>query len=882
MSTPFLAFSQSVASTLKWAHSRSRGLTSAQARARLKRDGRNEIATHETAHWLSVLLKQFHDPFIWILGVAFALSMLTAHPSDAVIIGLSVVVSISLSFIQEWKANRAMERLNALIEHHARVLRDSRLTVVDAGDLVVGDIVQVRPGDMIVADGRIMHGNDLGVIESILTGESEPSSKRERVLKSSVALADRTNMLYRGTTVARGTATMVVTATGVNTEIGRISTLVSTVQEVRTPLQQQLGVLARRFSIALVVLLTLVFGVGVISGVPAIDMFLTAVAMMVSAVPEGLLPALTVVLAVGMQKLSRRNALVRKMAAAETLGNISVLCCDKTGTLTQGEMRVIAAHTPSQTVAMDSSFGKHPLLGDLRKLIESSVLCTTAIVQNPGDPAHRWAITGDSTEKAILVAGGAAGIAKQDLVRVWKTIAEVPFQSSHKYMGVLVAPNGRERSDGRIIVKGAPERVLPRCRLSGPAREEFTRAIAAATNEGYRVLLVATKSCPSDQTTLDHEDITDLTVLGWLALSDPVRPESAEAIQQVARAGIRTIMITGDHALTAMSIARTVGIPVSESSIMQGEQLDQYDDEKLRAVVQRITVFARVEPRHKLRIVTALQENGETVAMTGDGVNDAPSLKRADIGVAMGSGTDVAKQISALILLDNNISTIVSAIHRGRILYQNIRKVVLYLLSDVFTETVLVVGAVFAGLPLPLLPAQILWINLMADSTPAIALSMEDVDERVMLDRPRRRGESIFDVHMIACVLWFAAVMNLTLLAMYYWFVERTSSDIAYARTMVFMAFGLMSIFYIYSARGMRRSILGMNPFSNWWLVLSTVVSVGLLVLPFMFAPVGRLLQVVPVERTDWALLVGYAVLGIIVFEVGKFAVGRAAVVSLK
>ncbi len=883
MNSSFVAHALSMSVVLQNTKSSIKGLSTREATKRFKKNGPNILHAAPGVWGIVVFLRQLQNPLTLILVAAFAISVATAHGSDAIIISASVMVSASVSFLQERKANRAIAQLTALVHHSARVLRDGVLHVKGADEIVVGDIVELRAGEMVVADGRIISQRILQIIEAPLTGEASPSDKQEGVFAVDTSVGDRRNMAYSGTTVARGNGRMVVTSTGMDTQIGQVAQLVADVKEEETPLQRQLWKLGKTISIVLVVLVTIVFGIGVLSGVPVIDMFLTAIAMLVSAVPEGLLPALTVILAIGMQRLSHRHALVRKMLAAETLGSVTVICTDKTGTLTQGEMRVQSIETPQVVYERPQWINKsyrNISNGALSEILTAVMLCNTAVIKNSRLGVSRWQITADATEKALVMAAGEAGLQKMELEKQFPIREELPFDSAYKYMAIvhrLPKPNGAHA--WMMIAKGAPERLMPRCEffddngvltpLTSSERKKIITRITKHTRKGYRVLLIAQRVVRGLEP-ITHESINKLVLLGWCVLSDPLRAESKQTIEQCRQAGIRPVLVTGDHRLTAVAIAKEIGMETGVRQVMQGDVLDRLTDSQLRKIVGSVNVFARVEPKHKLRIVEALQANGEVVAMTGDGVNDAPSLKRADIGVAVGSGTDVAKETADVVLLDNNFATIVEAVRRGRILFYNIRKVVVYCLADGLTETIIIVASVMAGLPLPLLPAQILWINLILDSTPAMALAFDEIEEDVMHEVPRSPNEPILDRSAFIRIGWFAAVMNSTLFGLYYYFLQ-VSQNVIYARTITFLGFGMASLLLIYAVRGFRRSIFFMNPFSNRWLSCSTLLGLGLFVVALYVPFFQNLLSVIPMGVFEWSVVVAYGVFGVLVYETGKW-----------
>lgn len=864
------------------------GLSKKEVDLRLRKFGLNRLPEAKKFSSLTLFLHQFKNPLIYILFVALIISFATAHLVDAWIILAVILISSIVSFLQEYKANRALAMLREMVKYKAKVIRNSKETVVIQEEVVPGDIVLLSAGDKIPADGRLIETQNFEVIEAALTGESIPSKKSTNLLPQETPLADRENMVYLGTIVARGRAKAVVVVTGQKTELGRIATLVKEIENERTPLQKQLIRFGKIIGLILIVINILIFGLGLLTGKPFFEMFLTSVAVVVAAVPEGLLPAMTVILAISMQRLARHKGLVRQMLAAETLGSVSVICTDKTGTLTQGEMRVSEIITETTKISHDGVRFSQTIEpdGEASHIIALKIglLCNNAIIEREEKELKDWVIVGDPTEKALLLAGRSVGLKKEDLEKAEPRIAEIPFDSEYKFMATL-----HKSYKGRVVyVKGAPEKILAfssfvdiegkKIALSVARRRKIQKQYENLTSLGLRVLAVAYKlvlhqthsedkiSIPEEFT---KEDLSNLIFVGLIALKDPLRPEAKKTIALCQDAGIRPIIITGDHKLTTMAIVREIGIKISSKNILEGLDLDRLTDKQLQELVKKIVIFARVEPKDKIRIVSALQANGEVVAMIGDGVNDAPALKKADIGVAVGFGTDVAKEAADLVLLDNNFKTIVEAVRRGRITFNNIRKVILYLLANSFTEMIIVGGSVILRLPLPILPAQILWIKFIEDTTPAMALAFDETVEDVMKEYPRRRTEPILNYKFKKLIAFYAIIMNISLFGLFYYF-WKTSSNLDYARTITFVGLGLASLFYIYAVRGLKLSIFKLNPFSNKFLIITTIVGVLLLLVAIYIPFFNNILRTVPLGTKEWFVLISYAILSIIVYEVGK------------
>ncbi len=870
----------SIKEVLKKLRTSVHGLTTKEVLDRIHKYGYNKLPETKKFSILSLFFGQFKNPLIYILFFALIVSFATKHYTDGWVIFAVVMISTVVGFLQEYKANNALSQLRQLIKYKAKVVRKGKEMIVAQEDLVPGDIILLSPGDKVPADARILEATNLEVIEASLTGESMPIEKNSRVLGIATAMADRKNMVYLGTVISRGNGKAVVTATGTKTEIGHIASLVHETEENSTPLQKQMLSFGKLIGVVLVVVNVIIFGLGILLGKPLFEMFLTSVAMVVAAVPEGLLPAMTVILAVGMQRLAKQKGLVRKMLATETLGSVSVICTDKTGTLTQGEMRVVEILTETKKISHSSnSFSEFiDPDGDASHItaLKIGLLCNNAIVENPDDEIHTWKIIGNPTEKALLLAGSSAGLHKEHLEEIFPRTSELPFESEHKYM-----VTGHTFDDNKFVsyIKGAPEMILPfmsfvdiegkQEKLNTEKRKEIQKQCDDLTSTGLRVIAVGFKLEKNKNTEIIKSDLKDFVFVGLIALKDPLRPEAKETIALCQSAGIRPVVITGDHKLTAMAIVKDLGLTVSKENVMDGVKLDNLSDEKLKSIINTITIFARVEPRHKIRIVTALQENGETVAMTGDGINDAPALKRSDIGIAVGSGTDVAKETADLVLLDDNFKTIVGAIERGRGTFDNIRKVILYLLSNSFTEVILIAASLIFGLPLALLPVQILWIKMIEDSLPSMALAFDPVNKNVMSRLPRKKDEAILNKQLKKLLILFIVISDTLLFSIFYYFWS-TTGDTAYAQTIAFVGLGIASRFYIFSIRGLTQSITTYNPFQNKFVNWSTLFGFTMIIIAVYVPFLNNILHTVPLGIKEWSVLIGYATISFAIFEIGK------------
>ncbi len=860
-----------------------KGLTKQEAEKRLKVNGKNELPTSGNGIGrFTIFINQWKSPLLLLLLTAGIVSGILGAYLDMTIILITVFVNSVVGFFQEDKANQALKKLNTLIRYPAFVLRDNQKQEIDSSLLVPGDIMFLNPGDKVQADGRIIEMADFEVDESTLTGESVPVRKSEKRLSKKLATFDRVNIVYRGTIVLNGRATVLVTSTGEKTEIGQVATLVKETVDERTPLQDELEGLGKTIGIIVVIISIAIFVIGLLipNGHSVLELFETAVAVAVAAIPEGMAISLTVILAIGMQYILKRGALVRKLVAAETLGSVSVICTDKTGTLTEGNMQVTRLVTANSDVDFEGlkkiSIDKKDKHEDLLMAVRVGVYCNDAVLQNPDDNTIDWKFLGDTTDIPLVRLGMHVGIEKHHLDQATPRVSEIPFDSEKKYMATLQY----EGDEGLMYVKGASDILLSDCsfylnngkvsKLSKKQFDVFKKKEDELTNSGLRVLALAYKSVDVKKKVLKVADVTELVFVGFVALSDPVRPDVAETLKIARGAGIKIVMITGDHVSTARAIAKGLGFKIGKGKVFDGENLEKITDEELQEVVKNATVFARVDPKHKIRIVKAYQANGEIVAMTGDGVNDAPALKGADIGVALGSGTDVAKETSDIVLTNNAVSTIVAAVEEGRGIYQNIKKVVLYLLSGSFAEVVMVMGSIIAGLPVAALPAQILWVNIIEDTFPTMALAFDKGDKENMKDRPRKKGLSIIDREIKTMIILKSVLSNVLLFSIFVWFWFSTG-DIKLTRTIVFVGFAIDALFYIFSIRSLRKMIWRINIFSNLYLIAAVLFGWGMLLLAIYWYPLQVLLRTVPLNIEHWILMISFGMFNLVLIEVVKW-----------
>ncbi|NQV90185.1 HAD-IC family P-type ATPase [Candidatus Uhrbacteria bacterium] len=847
-----------------------KGLTISEVAIRAERYGKNRLPSRKSDPGWKVFLRQFMSPMILVLIVAAGVSFIFGDLVDVGVISVAVLLNTFIGFGQEYKASKALEELQSLVQPVSVVLREGRELSISAEDVLPGDILELRTGDSVTADARIIESVDLMTNESALTGESLPLHKTDLVLQEQVSIAERVNMVFAGTSIVGGRGKAVVVATGLQTELGAIANLVQSTQESRTPLQEQLGRLATWLAWIVVGLVVILFVLGIVTGREVKEMLELSVALAVAAIPEGLVISVTVILAIGMQRVLHRKALIRRLVAAETLGSVSVICSDKTGTITQGEMRVTHLITSKETWTYPFSF-EADLQTSERTLFEVMALCNDAIfVEDDQDP-----LRGSPTERALLSAVLEQNLDPADLAKTLPRIWEIPFNSADKFMVTAHASMKKMK----VFLKGAPDIVLPFCSsrlingkksvLTQEQRTQLNEQILTFSRRGIRLIAIGVRSMEVTQKPLSREELDQFTFVGFVGLRDPLRPEAREQIKAAYNAGIRTVIVTGDHPETARAIGVEAGLIVGDDSVVIGTELDAWSDEELARRVPAISIYARVEPRHKIRIVHAWQSRGEVVAMTGDGVNDAPALKSADMGVAVGSGTEVAKQSADMVILDNNLGTITAAIEEGRVMFDNVRKTTVYLISGSFTELILVGGSLLFGLPLPLLAIQILWINLVTDTFPAIGLTIEPAEKGIMQQPPRSRTEPILDSKMIQLIFIIAGVTNVLLFGLYVWLLN-TEESIEIIRSIMFIAVGIDTLIFAFAVKSFRRTIFRLNPFSNPWLIVGVILGFGILIIPTIHPFIQEIFELTPISLSVWGLLLMIGVVKLIAIEITK------------
>jgi Ca2+-transporting ATPase len=892
-----------------------RGLQGEEAARRLLRIGPNELAEKPRPHFLALLLSQFNNFLILILLAAAMVSTALGEFLDAGAIVLIVILNAVLGVIQESKAEEALAALKKMAAPDARVLRGSATLSIPARELVPGDLVMLEAGGYVPADLRLVETANLRVEEASLTGESVPVEKSaSAVMETDALLGDRRTMAFLGTMVSFGRGRGIVVETGMRTQIGLIARMIQEDEGEDTPLQKKLSQMGKWLGIGALAICAFVFLAGVIEGRDLLTMFLTSVSLAIAAVPEGLPAIVTICLALGMREMIKRHALIRKLPAVETLGSATVICTDKTGTLTQNEMTVSRLYADGEMLSVTGE-GYQPL-GEVRKdgaraelrdyssvrlLLQSAMLASDAHLEmiEEGEAAGRWRMVGDPTEGALVVAAGKTGLRREKAEALFPREAEIPFDSERKRMTTLHrAPRSPAHGEKEAVpmtgsfpcvalVKGAPDLILERCsavenrgevrRLTPEDRRDIIAVNGKFASEALRVLAVAYRPLDALPASPAVEEVEkDLIFVGLIGMMDPARPEAAGAIDTARKAGLKVIMVTGDYRDTAAAVGRSIGLVAEGDTVLSGADIDAADDESFSLQVERTGVFARVSPQHKVRIVDSLKKRGHIVGMTGDGVNDAPALKRADIGISMGiTGTDVAKETADMILTDDNFASIISAVEQGRIIFSNIRKFVFYLISCNLGEIGTVLLGTLFGWPLPLTAIQLLWTNLITDGAPALALGLEKGEPDIMRMPPRPTTEPIIGRAMLlGLALQTLAITSVSLFA--FWLGFNVLHSVDAARTMAFVTLSGCQLVRAYTNRSERASLFSIGVFSNKWMqyaaLSSTVLLLAVIYIPF----INRVFNVIPLGLSAWGYLIPLILLPAVIDELTKLGMRRA------
>jgi len=873
------------------------GLTNEEAARRLATYGHNELLEKKKESFWQKFLKQFKDVMVIILIAASLISAAAGEGVDSLVILAIVVLNAALGVFQESRAEKAMEALKKMSAPTAKVIRAGILQVIPSRNLVSGDIILLEAGDYIPADLRIIESFNLKVEEASLTGESVPSEKNSAVITGDAALGDRNNMGFMSTVVTYGRGKGLVVGTGMRTEIGNIAAMLQNVKQEITPMQKKLAEFGRFIAVICVGICIVVFIIGMIAGFrdgslsPAQIriLFMTAVSLAVASIPEGLPAIVTIALAMGMQRMARKNAIIKKLHAVETLGSVSVICSDKTGTLTRNEMTVVAIHTASDEFTVSGegyspkgtffSSGKPVEIAaedDLKLLLRAAALCNDAQFKKTPESGD-WSIIGDPTEGALIAAAAKGGFWQEEMAERFPRIQEIPFDSGRKMMTTFHEVDGKILS----VCKGAPDILLGRSAyiaVNGvvqPLTEQTAASISTANktmaSRALRVLAIAYREfagMPVDLTSANIE--TNLIFLGLMGMIDPPRSEAKAAVQTCKEAGIRAIMITGDHPDTALAIARELGINDPENRVVAGRSMDAMPLEELRQVVQTTNIFARVSPENKVAIVEALRYHKYITAMTGDGVNDAPAMKRADIGVAMGiTGTDVTKETADMVIADDNFASIVAAVEEGRIIYANIQKTIYFLLSCNAAEILVIFIAILAGWPIPLLPVHLLWVNLVTDALPALALGVEAKEPNVMRLKPRNPDHPLLNAPMQAMLVIQSLIMAITILGTFQYALIVSGGDLALARTFAFVSLISTQLLCTYSSRSELYSVFRLGFFSNLYLNIGVAVSFLILLLSVQ-GPANELFKTVELGGKEWFVLACVAPIPFVITELYK------------
>ncbi len=876
-------YMMSLSASLLHLQTNERGLSDFDASGRVNAFGKNVLPQTKKLSQIRIFLRQFNNPLIYIVIIASVISFFIDHIIDAGFIIFVVLLNAVVGFFQENKAEKSLEKLRSSIRQYVRVIRSGQKKKILSEDIAVGDIVDLIAGDHISADGRLISVVDFYVNESTLTGEWHDVEKSVEIIDGDVIVSDQMNMVFAGTSVTQGHALYVVTATGIDTEIGKISHYVQITEYIKTPMQKKFAELSVRIGATIFCAISLFALIGVLRGQSIKDIFLAATALTVSAIPEGLLPAVTIILIFGMRRLARRHALVRKLNASETMGAITTICTDKTGTLTRGEMAVSHILTGSNELfdfegdRMKIHIKNKDLMGHVKALTIASIV-NDAYIENVKDEMEQLTVHGRPTDRALLLAAMQVGIDVDDFRNRYQLIDQEFFKSENKY---AIRVHAWEGDKVRVMMLGAPEQVLKkvsfidvhnvRMPINSLEGDRLMKTFEELTQKGLRVLACSERILTRDTyDRLSKDNLYNaMSLVGYIALKDPLRHDVEESLQKAEKAGIQLIVITGDHVVTAQSIMAELGHNVADHNTCIGMEIDNMTDAELQKRVIYTKIFARVLPEHKIRIVRALQKNGEVVAMVGDGINDAPALKASDVGISIGEGSDIAKEVSDIILIDSSFSTIIHAIEQGRVIYENIRRVFIYLVADDFSELFIFFVAILFGWPLPLLPLQILWINMIEDSFPNIALTTEYDSKKLMSEPPRNPKDPIIShvYKKFIIIVFFVSGIAATSV---FWMMYSITKDIDVARTATFALIAFDSLVFVYVIRSMRQFIFRKDIFDNKYVNISVLASFVLLIVGIYIPVINKFLGTTPLDANTWLLISTITLMEVIIFEVSK------------
>ncbi len=855
------------------------GLTEAEAKIRVEMNGENRLPEPKKVSAIRMFFKQFANFMIYILLGATILSLILGDLKDAILIGIVLVINATIGFYQEYKAEKTLASLKKMASPTAKVLRDGQIKEIATHKLVTGDIVVLEEGDIIPADLRLTESIGLEINEAILTGESVPSQKgAEDIIENKVAVGDQLNMAFMGTVITTGNGHGIVIGTSAATQIGKIAQTLAIPYEKPTPLQRNLNTLGKYIVAAAIVIAVLIFIVGILQGRDFQEQLFTVISLAVAVIPEGLVAVVTVTMAIGVQRMAKRNAIVRSLPAVETLGAVNVICSDKTGTLTEGKMVVTDVWVGNRSYSV-SGTGIKPegtlyleeqqmqeIPSEVHQALVVASLCNDAVLQQNADGT--WGAVGDTTEIALQVLAHKLSVKKEELERRWEFIEGLPFDSDRKRMSVIYKNPAKEIV---VLTKGAPEEIISVCTkiidgseakpLDENARENFKKVNIEMAARGLRVLALATRSIPEMMSDIEPETLErELTLIGMVGVLDPARPEAKKAVEECRKAGIKVIMITGDHPATAANIAASLGIfDLKTDKVMTGDELDNLTEADLMKLQQFPKVFARVSPENKLMLISVLRKMNYVVAMTGDGVNDAAAIKHSNVGVAMGKeGTDVTRQAADIILSDDNFATIVNAVEEGRRIFTNIRKFIRYLLSCNVSNVLSILFATLLGIPLPFTPIQILWLNLVTDTPPALALGFDGIEKNTMTRPPRDTTRGIFRKADIVFILYHGLLMSLLMLIVFLLEVYVANAPLEKARTMAFAMLVLAQLTQAFNAKSTESSLFRRDIFSNRGLVVGVGISAILLVVGIYFPVLSGVFEQVSLSIFDWfKLLMG-------------------------